>query len=202
MADWISVPRAPDSAKDRLLLQLPASLLGDAAELSTSGLASGFIYGPRATTSSFAPVTSTTYYFPTYIPQTATFNALIVRTHAGYAGNATIRLGVYNNLNDKPTTVVFDAGTVATALSNTRYTKTINQTLTAGWYWIAFNAQPGAGTNNFVSSFQWDGLPFVRIGINNANSPCWLQSGVTGAFATAGTLVDTTTAPVVWMGVA
>jgi len=75
------------------------------------------------------------------------------------------------------------------------YEITINQTLDEGWYWFAFNVQSAATTNTFAvhSGVIWNGpASLVRTGSNGQAQQRWQQTGVTGAFNTAGTLSSNT----------
>jgi hypothetical protein len=104
-----------------------------------------------------------------------------------------MRLGIYNNSNKKPSTVVLDAGTVAFSATTTVYAITINQTLTPGWYWLAAVMQSSGGSTSFTTI--GDVVPFNVISLTttfNGLQPTWQQTGVTGAFATAASLTSTT----------
>jgi hypothetical protein len=116
---------------------------------------------------------------------------------SGFTGtSATVRLGIYNNVDGKPTTVLLDAGTVAMTANQTLYQITINQTLTAGWYWTAVNAQTiVAGTTAAIrgaTSFYREGLTRVATDADASNRDNYNETGITGAFATAGTLNNQT----------
>jgi hypothetical protein len=133
----------------------------------------------------------TTYYIPMYLPGT-TYDRIAFRSGASQGASTTVRLGIYNvGADNKPTTLVLDAGTVSASAANTTYQVTINQTLSAGYYYLAINAQSGVqGYAMFISD------PVLPTGgysdnMNNqyVNSQVYYQTGVTGAFANAGTLV-------------
>jgi hypothetical protein len=84
--------------------------------------------------------------------------------------------------------VLLDAGQVSCTAATTTYEITINQTLSEGWYWLAWNAQDVATTNNFVIG---SGVQSFHMSMLNANiqyAGNYTETGVTGAFATAGTL--------------
>ena len=108
-------------------------------------------------------------------------------------------MGVYNTLNGKPNTVNFDAGTVSCTAGNAVYAITINQTLTAGWYWLAFNSQTAATTNAYVSLSSYSYTPFGMTPFSadlGSVQFSYTENSVTGAFATAnattsGTITDT-----------
>jgi hypothetical protein len=144
-----------------------------------------------------------TYYTPVYLP-TGTADTLIVRTGAGFTGTSTARIGIYNNSDGLPTTVLVDGGTVSATAANTVYSITISTAVTAGWYWLACNATDSGGTNTWIA-FDWS-VTTTRIngflgsvGSSNVaakDTLAYYQTGVTGAFATAGTLVALTSASI------
>jgi len=137
----------------------------------------------------FSPTANSTHYMPLYIPTTATFDRIAIRASASFTGSHTIRLGIYNNTNGLPSTVLLDAGTVnATAISTT-YEITISQTLTAGWYWLATNhvsASPPSNGYSTTGNTNW--LATSALGMSSALSSItyYTQSvNVSGGFGTA-----------------
>lgn len=136
-----------------------------------------------------------TYYLPFYVSTTTTFDRIGFKTGT-YTSSGNVRLGIYNNSSsNKPDTVLLDAGTVNVTAATTVYDITINQSLSAGVYWLAINKQ---NTNTFqifsiptTSSL----LPFITYGnINSTFSTeelSYYEDSITGAFATAGTLTGT-----------
>lgn len=136
-----------------------------------------------------------TVYNLMFVQESITVDRICIRTAGTFSGTAVVRLGVYNNSNGLPTTVLFDAGTVSCTASNTPYEITINETIPAGWYWLATNSQTAAATNAFVgtaASYR-EGLTLVGTNIDVNNRDGRFEDGVTGAFATAGTLGRTDT---------
>lgn len=153
--------------------------------------------GTTGTAGTITPVEDTTYYSPIYLP-TATFDRISCATGAGFSGTATVRLGLYNasTTTGKPDTVVFDAGTVSCTAASTTYEITISQSITAGWYWFAFNSQTNATTNLFTNyaAGMLNGIIMTGSNFTNSNTLGYSsESGITGAFATAGTLTQSTT---------
>jgi hypothetical protein len=127
-----------------------------------------------------------------------TFDRIACRTGSTFSGTATVRLGVYNNSGGKPSTVKFDAGTVSCTASSNTFTITISETLDAGWYWLAHCTQGAAATNNFVSSTGFVASPQLqRLNASLGRQSGWQQTGVSGAFATAGTVSTTGNLPLV-----
>lgn len=132
-------------------------------------------------------VVARTCYTPIYLPS-CTLDRLTVRTQS-WSGNYTVRLGIYNNSNGKPSTVLLDAGTVSATAANTDYSVTINQAVSAGWYWLAANnqVQVTAGTKEFLSTRTTE-IPGFFVGQGGPGfdrGAGFIQTGVTGAFATA-----------------
>jgi hypothetical protein len=156
---------------------------------------------------------NTTYYMPIFLP---TFSAdrIGIRTGATTLGaNGNVRIGLYNAslTTGKPTTVVFDAGTVSVTAASTDFQITISQNITAGWYYLAFNNQGSTthrivsgGTPGALTSYPAPGFNITAAGLTTT-SPItgFTESSITGAFATAATISTITTAvPIVGMRIA
>jgi hypothetical protein len=163
----------------------------------SSGLASGSYYCAKANTnllSSLNMTLNTVHYTPFLVERTQSFDRIACRTET-ITGSLTIRLGIYNNSNKQPSTVLLDAGTVVGNVSTTVYSITINQTLDAGWYWLAGVVQAvttgnaAVTTIGNISSFDQGLLTATFNGFN----PTWSQASVTGAFATATSLSGNST---------
>ena len=145
------------------------------------------------TPSDFTAVLNRTYYTPIYVPSTTTLDRIAITTSATFSGTGTVRLGIYKDSGGIPSTVVLDAGTVSPTAASTIYEITISQSLNAGFYWLAFCQQgtaptlgtyPVAGAGSRLSSN-------IITGFSSPTANCltgYIQSSVTGAFATAGTL--------------
>jgi len=154
------------------------------------------------------PIT-TTFYFPVFLP-TASYDRISMRSGA-YVGTATVRMGLYNasSTTGLPTTVVFDAGTVSPSVIDTNYEITISQSLSAGYYYMALNLQAKTGDGDYITggALPTPGLPFLitatsfgtGVGFNY-----FTQSGVSGAFATAGSLTasSSSSCPMIGMRIA
>jgi hypothetical protein len=79
---------------------------------------------------------------------------------------STIRLGIYaSDANDKPATLVLDAGTVSSATTGSK-TITISQSLTPGLYWLASLAT--ATAPSMVMSSSASIIPFTPSGSTSA----------------------------------
>jgi len=147
-----------------------------------------YSYPISGTGSANLTVADRTSYMLFYVPASTTFDRIATRTGATFSGTANVRLGIYNNSNFAPSTVLLDAGQVSCTASSTIYEITINQTLSEGWYWLAWNAQDVATTNNFIIGSSIAGFTMSMVNANIQYAANYNETGVTGAFATAGSL--------------
>jgi hypothetical protein len=156
-------------------------------------------YTAPASNSSVTAVLNTVYYLPLVVVSSTTFDRIACRSGSVFSGSGVARLGIYNDSGGQPSTLVLDAGTIATSVTNTSYEITISQTLSAGIYWLAFVSQTNATTNNYRTSLG----AYYQIG-NTATSGGgqnigWTQTGVSGAFATAAVTGVGSNNPTVWL---
>ena len=168
--------------------KLASNLLGITTAIGSSGLASGTYYTTSSNTGTTVATVTTTgavSYLPFLVERTTTFDRIACRTATTITGTSTVRLGIYNNSNKQPTTVLLDAGTVSVNATSTVYPITINQTLNPGWYWLAHVVNSTTGTHSFLQVA--DSNPFGQTALSAAFAlqPAYQQTGVTGAFATA-----------------
>lgn len=153
---------------------------------------------------SFTATTQKTYYAPIFLPGIA-FDRISFATSSTHSGTSTVRLGLYNanSTTGKPSTVYFDAGTVSATATSTVYEITISQTPPAGWYFLAINAQTVTGTASIAgASSVRNNLMlnnFSAIDTSTTSLSAWTETGVSGAFATAGTLTAENNLPYVGM---
>jgi hypothetical protein len=128
--------------------------------------------------------------------QTQTFDRIALTT-VTLTGTGAVRMGIYNNdsTTGKPTTVLLDAGTVAVTAANTTYEITISQSLSAGAYWLAFCVQTAPTTGSYLgmNTPLGYGYQVSTSGTNSSQAGTWTEASVSGAFATAGTLVASAT---------
>ena len=193
---FTGTPAAPTAAVATNTTQIATTAFVLANSSAQSfGFTSGNYYRGRGALLCLTPVVNNTDYFPISITRTNTFDRIAIQTAGTYAGTGTVRLGIYNNdsATGKPSTVVLDAGTVSTTAASTVYQITISQSLSAGNYWIAFNMQTAATTSDYigVTTSTANNLGYVQSttgAISPPDAGAWRQTGVTGAFATAGTL--------------
>ena len=163
-------------------------LVTQANAIGSSGLASGTYYTTSSNTGTLAAAGSTTgtvSYLPFLVERTTTFDRIACRTSTTITGTSTVRLGIYNNSNKQPTTVLLDAGTVSVNATSTIFSITINQTLNPGWYWLAHVVNSTTGTHSFLQVA--DAIHFGQTALSATFTlqPAYTQTGVTGAFATA-----------------
>jgi hypothetical protein len=142
-----------------------------------------------------------TRYLPFYVATTTTFDRIGILTASAFSGTGAIRLGIYNNTNSAPNTVVLDAGTVATTAASTAYTITINQSLTQGWYWLAFNCTSAATTNSFTttSAFYPSAVGNTIITNSTTNSGYTQTVNASSGFATAVSPTLTSSLFAIWL---
>jgi hypothetical protein len=190
---FTGTPAAPTAAAGTNTTQLATTAFVLANNFPVLGLTAGQYYSPlRVSAPNTTAVFQTTYYVPIAFFTTDTFDRISIITSAAYVGTGAVRLGIYNNdsATGKPSTVLLDAGTVATTAASTNYEITISQSLTAGYYWLAFNMQTAAATPTFPFVFTAQSTLYsVSTTGVTVNAGIWTQTGVSGAFATAGTLV-------------
>jgi hypothetical protein len=130
-----------------------------------------------------------TFYLPVYL-SAGNYDRIAIKTASTHTSTSVMRLGMYNvNASGEPSTVLFDAGTVSCTAANTVYTITISQTLTAGFYYMAFNCQSATGNRQFWAispQYAQFATPFINTDlVSQTSNSDYYQTGVTGAFATA-----------------
>ena len=140
--------------------------------------------GSQGSTGS-AGVVNRVSYSPFYVSYQQTFDRIGMYLGTITSGTFTVRIGIYNDLNSKPDTVLLDAGTVSATTASFQEI-TISQTLSVGWYWLAYTFETiGTGTFNYVNYLLSDKLTPTSNTFTYGNQSGYLQTGVSGAFATA-----------------
>lgn len=164
-----------------------------------------YLRSPSTGSAGVTPVTSRTNFTLVYVSQTQSFDRIAIRTGGAFSGTASIRLGIYNNdsATGKPSTVVLDAGTVSATAASTTYQITINQSLASGYYWLACNVQTAATNSQILGSNSGATEPFFNTpwvaSPGNAFFSGYGENSITGAFATAGTLIFPTSIPLTFL---
>ena len=116
--------------------------------------------------------------------------------------SSVVRVGIYNAdmATLTPSTLVLDAGTVSAATSATYPTITINQTLSAGLYFLVYVVQVAGPTTlyYFTSSnyLNYTGTPTTGTGVGGS----FVQTSVTGALPSTAS-VSTSAVQIVCAGV-
>jgi hypothetical protein len=143
-------------------------------------------------------------YTPIVIQSTTTLDRIAIVTGTAFSGTATVRLGIYSDNGGVPSTLVLDAGTVSATAASTSYEITISQSLSSGFYWLAFCQQGTAPTvGNYLITSTGNVSPVNLMG--GASAPNgnvvtgFFQTGVTGAFANASSPATTISAALVWV---
>ena len=193
---FTGTPAAPTAAVGTNTTQIATTAFVQANPGPSFGFTSGVYYSlARGGGGNFTSVFQTVYYTPFLLNETKTFDRITTATGSTYSGTGAIRLGIYNNdkTTGKPSTVLLDAGTVATTAAITTYEITISQSLSPGTYWLAFCVQtaPTVSTNILFSNSSSIGYTVSTTGLTS-NAGYWTETGVSGAFATAGTLASVT----------
>ena len=169
------------------------------ANVSTPGYASGRYY-----TNCFMHNTITQtlaannlYYLPINISTRVQLAAIGARVNIAFTG--TCRLGVYNNLNGSPNTLLFDAGTINCNPSGAKEIELTNTFLSAGWYWFTifagcnatFDSSNGMLTNGIIgnSSINTSQVSGIRA---------TLTYGVLPTTAVLTNIVYAASVPIIW----
>lgn len=132
----------------------------------------------------------TTFYTPLYVPSSVTADRIGI-TVAVNGATDSARLGIYNDTDGLPSTVLLDAGTVSVTGSGdvlTNFEITISQALTPGWYWLAANVQTTSGTQHeyyYGVDLKWPQMPHSRFTTSVPAYNGYQEASITGAFATA-----------------
>jgi len=157
---------------------------------------SGYYIRAAASNSSVTAQLNLAYYSPIWIFTTGTYDRIATRTSATFSGSGVTRLGIYADNNGVPSTLLLDAGTISATASNTNYEITINQSLTAGLYWLCSVSQTNASTNSYLSMTQAQFQTWLGTTPTGTSQTIgWSQTGASGALANAGTLAQITNLP-------
>jgi hypothetical protein len=140
----------------------------------------------------------TVFYIPIYLPNYP-LDRIGFRTSVNTV-NMVVRMGIYNAdlTTGKPSTVYLDAGTVTANTTNTNFQITISTTPPAGYYFLAINCQSVISGGVDVVAQTRASSQFGNFGQTTSTLEGtsftfgFTQTGVTGAFATAGTLTPNT----------
>jgi hypothetical protein len=150
---------------------------------------------------------NTLYLTPIFIDATTTIDRIGVRSSSSFSGTSTVRLGIYSNVSGAPSALVLDAGTVSFTGANQNQQITINQSLTPGFYWLAFCQQGTAPTlGQYLgvseSTSQTNLFMFVSQTIDGQLLSGFYVASITGAFPSTITPIINNRTPYVWIRVA
>lgn len=163
-------------------------------------LVSGQYTGSHVSGASSAMNNNRLYYVPIIIHKRVTITAIGINHAATAAGaGSVVRLGIYNSSNSLPSTLLLDAGTVATDTAAGQKFVTISQVLDPGMYWLAAVAQTVSGTPTFST-----GTPSMVVSDTaNVTSGTKFEAGVTGTLPSSATpgASNTTSPPVIFLGI-
>jgi hypothetical protein len=137
-----ATPNAVKSAYDLAVLSLnmPTPISG------------AYYRTPASTGGNLTASANVTSYTPIYFNSSVTLDRIAIHATSAFVGTASVRLGIFANNGNKPGNLILDAGTVAPVAASTTYAITINQTLSAGMYWLANNSITAASTNSFAGN--------------------------------------------------
>ncbi|OUL36353.1 hypothetical protein BV372_08010 [Nostoc sp. T09] len=116
-------------------------------------------------------------YVPMFIPKNITIDRLWLRVQSAVTSSLT-RLGIYNNLNGLPSSLLVDAGEIDTSSPATKEA-IISTFLGIGWYWIASNCSVSP---NILAAATMMGMEHFLGFPSTYLSPaayCYMQSSVT-----------------------
>ena len=126
--------------------------------LSNPGYVTGRYYTTPEAVGAASLITATVdtlYAMPVIV--TRPINIAGLAAHNTTSGAGVVRLGIYNNLNGKPSTLLLDAGTASVAASGFQTIATA-LAVEPGWYWLAlassvavnYNGIPATQLNSLV----------------------------------------------------
>jgi len=101
------------------------------------------------------PTANTMYAVPFYCREPTTFTKLAFRTTGTVAGN--YEIGVYNNSNGQPSTLLVDGGSHAVASNQINSVTGLTINLNVGWYWlvIAFSSASNIYYTTSTTELSW-----------------------------------------------
>jgi hypothetical protein len=162
-ADYLETSAASAIYATKVELEnIPSSLVPSLKMIS------GWYYKSPSQEAATTQVSNKTHWQPFLVSETTTFDRIAIRTSSTTwtaPATATIRLGIFNDNNGFPSTVALDAGIVNPSANNTTYEITINQTLSPGIYWLAFNIISSSNTGSYLGNAltSFNSMPVGKI---------------------------------------
>lgn len=147
---------------------------------------SGYWYEPRigSTIVTNTYTINRLFYYPLFIQENISLDRLGAECTTAVA-SSTFRLGLYNSdTNGVPSTLILDAGTIDTSTTGLK-SITISQTLSAGFYFLAFAQQGGAtnATMRAITSITGNWSPVASTTMSSSSYyTCFIQSSISGSF--------------------
>lgn len=164
-----------------------------AAKADDVPFVSGGMYGPTfqgVSLNSAVMTQDELNYFPIWIPNACTIDRIGLECIT-LAGSTFFRLGLYSGasaLGNVPTTLLVDGGQVSSGTTGLK-TVTVSQIIAApGWFWIACVAQGGAPAARTNSGNKIPWIPVTGAGNPVAIATGYVETGISGALTTPGTL--------------
>jgi len=152
---------------------------------------------------------NSTYYTPMYFPTSITIDRISAITSSTFSGTASVRLGVYANNNGVPGSLILDAGTIAPTAASTAYEITVNQSIPAGLFWLAFNTVTFPSSNSYIGAITSASLMNTIFGTALGTTlsstggnfvQAYIQSvNVTSGYSTAGSVSASLVSPYVFI---
>lgn len=146
------------------------------------GYQTQYWYHPQgATGATQTIVQANATYAPIIVPVPRIIDQIGLEFTVAGTTNSVTRLGIYNDLNGLPGSLILDAGTVPSSCTAAVQTISISQALGPGVYWVACVGQGSPGTQPTVRRLGSDnavvGLSTPSVGTGFVNG--YNQTGVT-----------------------
>ena len=168
------------------------------------GFASGNYYGGplfNGVTASRTITSNTLYAIPFPVPSTTTFTKMSIDVTTNAASSA-CELGVYNNSNGQPSSLVQDVGNVATTTNGSQELTGKTITLNAGWYWLVVGCNNSSlsleGGNTGSSNFYMGSTSQTSSAVEMTAAWTYSVGGLPGTFPTP-SYTTSTSSPLMYM---
>lgn len=108
---------------------------------------------------------------PIFIPQACTLDALLCEVTSTVSG-ATLRMGIYDNVNGTPTNLVAESTELSAASPAVVESAALSTSLSVGWYWIGLTCDENSGSvicrhTGTSQSPQWASISGSNIVVRN-----------------------------------
>jgi hypothetical protein len=144
-------------------------------------LRSGSYFKSAVSTSTAVATANLEKASPIFIARPTRIDRIGVNVSATAVGS-TIRVGIRNDSDGFPGSVLLEAGSIDSATATGEIFITINQILQPGWYWLTAVAQGGTPSTTIITvSNPYIGGRVFNTGFSG-NLNAYTQTGVSGAF--------------------